>query len=177
MGCAIAAASGDSYVNDVREHVFGPAGMTETQVDDRFAVIPHRTRFYSKDPSGKVVNAEFLDSSYKIPGGGWISSVSDLARFEVALMGGKLVKPATFALMGTPQKPSDGSEDTYGMGLGIGKVDGLESVSHSGGQQGTSTMILLVPSRGLGVVVLANMDEVGAGKLAREIAGMLLAGN
>jgi hypothetical protein len=32
--------------------------------DDRFAIIPLRARFYSKDKSGAVVNAEFLDSSY-----------------------------------------------------------------------------------------------------------------
>jgi CubicO group peptidase (beta-lactamase class C family) len=122
-----------------------------------------------------VINAEFLDSSYKIPGGGWISSASDMARFEAALMDGRLVRPAKFTLMGTPQKPSDGSEDTYGMGLGVGKVDGFTTVSHSGGQQGTSTMILMVPAKKLGVVVLANMDGVGAGELAKEIAGLLLA--
>ena len=175
VGCAVGGASGESYVDFVRQNVFAPAGMTATQVDDRFAVIPHRTRFYSKDASGKVMNAEFLDSSYKIPGGGWISSASDMARFEVALLGGKLLKPATFKLMSTPQKASDGSEDTYGMGLGVGKLDGVETVSHSGGQQGTSTMILMVPSRQLGVVVLANMDGVGAGKLAKDIASLLLA--
>jgi CubicO group peptidase (beta-lactamase class C family) len=175
VGCAIAAAAGDSYVDDVRQRVFAPAGMTSTQVDDRFAVIPRRTRFYHKDDAGKVVNAEFLDSSYKIPGGGWISSASDMARFEAALLTGKLVKPETFLLMGTPLKPSDGSKDTYGLGLGVGELDGAKFVGHSGGQQGTSTMILMVPSRRLGVVVLANMDEVGASDLAKEIASMLLA--
>ena len=175
VGCAMEGASGQVYADIVKQNVLLKADMRETFVDDRFAVIPHRTRFYSKDAAGKVINAEFLDSSYKIPGGGWISSASDMARFEAALMDGRLVRPAKFTLMGTPQKPSDGSEDTYGMGLGVGKVDGFTTVSHSGGQQGTSTMILMVPAKKLGVVVLANMDGVGAGELAKEIAGLLLA--
>ena len=57
--------------------------MTQTVVDDRYAIIPGRTQFYQKDKSGKVVNAEFLDSSYKIPGGGWLSNAEDMARFGV----------------------------------------------------------------------------------------------
>jgi hypothetical protein len=44
--------------------------MTHTVVDNRFAIVPFRTRFYSKDSSGAITNADFLDSSYKIPGGG-----------------------------------------------------------------------------------------------------------
>jgi serine beta-lactamase-like protein LACTB len=176
VGCAIAAASGEPYTDEVRQRVLVPAGMTATQVDDRFAVIPHRTRFYHLDAAGHLVNAEFLDSSYKIPGGGWLSSVADMARFEVALLADSLVKPATFALMTTPLRPSDGSDDHYGLGFSVSALDGTETVSHGGGQQGTSTAMLLFPSRRAGVVVLVNLDESGAGELADEVARIVLAG-
>ena len=78
IGCAIEGASRESYADYVREKIFLPAGMLQTRVDDRIAIIPYRTRFYSKDKSGALVNAEFLDSSYKIPGGGWVSSAEDI---------------------------------------------------------------------------------------------------
>ena len=175
VGCAIDAVSNEPYADFVRQNVLVPAGMTVTQVDDRFAVISHRTRFYSKDATGKVINAELLDSSYKIPGGGWLSSAGDIARFEAALLNGKLVKPSTLTLMGTPLKPTDGLEDHYGLGLSAGTLDGVEFLSHGGSQHGTSTMMLFVPSRGVGVVVLANMDHVGASDLAKEIVSILLA--
>jgi CubicO group peptidase (beta-lactamase class C family) len=174
VGCAVAAAAGEPYADFVRQRVFAPAGMTETQVDDRFAVIPHRTRFYQKDPSGKVINAEFLDSSYKIPGGGWLSSASDMARFEVALLAGTLVKPATLALMSTPLKPFDGFH-SYGLGFFADKLDGLDTISHSGGQQGTSTDILLIPGRRAGIVVLINIEHEGASDLAVELGKIVLA--
>jgi CubicO group peptidase (beta-lactamase class C family) len=90
-------------------------------------------------------------------------------------MNGKLLKPSTFTMMGSPQKASDGSEDFYGMGLTASKLSGNEMVGHSGGQQGTSTMIVMIPAKKLGVVVLANMDGVAANKLAMDIASMLLA--
>jgi CubicO group peptidase (beta-lactamase class C family) len=175
VGCAIAAAAAAPYTDYVRQHVFTPAGMASTQVDDRFALIQRRTRFYSKDASGKVVNSDFLDSSYKIPGGGWLSSAADMARFEVALLTGSLVKPSTFDLMTTPLKPSDGSKDTYGLGLGVRTLDGEKMVAHGGGQQGTSTYILILPARRSGIVVLVNMDEVGADDLAQELAKIVLA--
>src|SRR5436309_680673 len=94
-GCAIEGASGGKYADYVRESVLVPAGMLQTRPDDRFAIIPLRTRFYSKDQSGAVMNAEFLDSSYKVPGGGWLSSAPDMARFEVAILTDRLVRSAT----------------------------------------------------------------------------------
>jgi serine beta-lactamase-like protein LACTB, mitochondrial len=65
--------------------------MEHTQADDSFAIVPHRTRWYHKDKTGAVQNAGVLDSSYKIPGGGLISSADDMANFEVALLAGKLL--------------------------------------------------------------------------------------
>jgi serine beta-lactamase-like protein LACTB, mitochondrial len=79
VGCVIEGASGAKYVDFMRENVFAPAHMENTQVDNRFAIIPYRTRFYQKTESGTVQNADFLDSSYKIPGGGWLSSAEDMA--------------------------------------------------------------------------------------------------
>ncbi|MFZ0807430.1 MAG: serine hydrolase domain-containing protein, partial [Candidatus Sulfotelmatobacter sp.] len=79
VGCVMEGASGAKYVDFMRANVFAPAGMTQTRVDDRFAIIPYRTRFYEKTESGAVENADFLDSSYKIPGGGWLSSAEDMA--------------------------------------------------------------------------------------------------
>lgn len=92
VGGVMEGASGAKYVDFMRQNVFAPAGMEHTQVDDRFATVPYRTRFYEKPDSGTVRNADLLDSSYKIPGGGWLSSAEDLARFEVAILNDKLMR-------------------------------------------------------------------------------------
>jgi CubicO group peptidase (beta-lactamase class C family) len=173
-GCAIEGASGEKYVDFLRKSVFLPAGMTSTVADDRRAIIPLRTRFYHKDESGRVVNAEFLDSSYKIPGGGWLSSAEDMARFEVAILGNHLMHSATRDAMWTPQKTADGSKTDYALGWGTGKDLGVVDVGHGGGQQGTSTFIMLVPERRAGVVVLINMDGVDAASLATELMRIVL---
>jgi len=178
VGCVIEGASGSRYVDVVRQNVFVRAGMKETQVDDRFAIIRNRTRFYQKTESGVVQNADFLDSSYKIPGGGWLSSAEDMAHFEVAILNDKLIKRATRDLMWTPLKPSNGSSNEkksgYGLGWGVGDIDGVAIVAHTGGQQGTSTAFLIAPVQNAGVVVLTNMEGADADKLAREILKLLL---
>jgi CubicO group peptidase (beta-lactamase class C family) len=126
VGCAIEGASGEKYADYVREHVLVPANMHLTRPDDRFAIIPLRARFYSKDKSGAVVNADFLDSSYKVPGGGWLSSAPDMARFEVAILTDRLIKRATRDIMWTPQMPSDGlGRMVYGLGWQAGTTEGV----------------------------------------------------
>lgn len=170
MGCAIEGASGERYEAYVLETVLIPAGMLQTRADDRFAIIPRRTRFYSKDKSGAVVNAEFLDSSYKVPGGGWLSSAEDMARFEVAILNDRLLKRSTREIMWTPQLPSDGlGRMVYGFGWGGGTTDGVREMGHGGSQQGTSTMILIAPDARAGVVVLTNSDAAGASELASKL--------
>jgi serine beta-lactamase-like protein LACTB, mitochondrial len=173
-GCAIEGASGQKYMDFVRENVFVPAGMTHTRMDDRFAVIPYRTRFYSKDKSGAVVNAEFLDPSYKVPGGGWLSSAEDMAKFEVATLNDRLMTRATRDVMWTTQKAADGKETGYALGWGTGNGFGTLDVGHGGGQQGTSTFILMIPEKRAGVVVLMNMDGSDSSGLATELMKVLV---
>jgi CubicO group peptidase (beta-lactamase class C family) len=177
IGCVIEGASGAKYVDFVRQNVLAPAQMEQTQADNRFAIIPYRTRFYEKTESGTVRNADFLDSSYKIPGGGWLSSAEDMAKFEVAILNDKLVRRTARDLMWTPLKPSDGSTDTYGLGWTWGDENDhdVASVGHNGGQQGTSTTFAIVPERRVGVVVLTNMEGQPASDLAREILKILVA--
>ena len=150
VGCIIEGASGDKYVDFVTRNVLVPAGMSHTQSDDRFAIIPYRTRFYRKTSSGTVENADFLDSSYKIPGGGWLSSAEDMGRFEVAILHDTLLKRSTRDRMLTPLKPGDGKPNGYALGWGTFKDNGIFSAGHSGGQQGTSTDFLITPEKSVG---------------------------
>jgi serine beta-lactamase-like protein LACTB len=175
VGCAIEGASGEKYADYVREHVLVPAGMLQTDPDDRLAVIPLRTRFYSKDKSGAVVNAEFLDSSYKVPGGGWLSSAPDMARFAVAILNDRVIKRATRDIMWTPQIPSDGlGRMVYGLGWQAGTTGDVGDVGHGGSQQGTSTMMLIAPDARASVAVLINSDAAGASGLASQLLRIVL---
>jgi len=175
IGCVIEGASGANYVDFMRQNVLLPAQMEQTQADNRFAIIPHRTRFYEKTGAGTARNADFLDSSYKIPGGGWLSSADDMARFEVAILNDKLIRRTTRDLMWTPLKPSDGLKNTFALGWAWDEEtdDAVGHVGNIGGQQGTSTAFMIAPESRAGVVVLTNMEGQPAADLSREILKIL----
>ena len=174
LGCVLEGASAEKFVDFVRKNIFQPAGMEQTRDDDFFAVVPHRTRWYHKDKSGVVRNAGVLDSSYKIPGGGLISSADDMARFEAAILADRLLLRATRDLMWTPLQPAEGKPSHYALGWFVAEKFGLQTAGHTGGQQGTDTAFFVVPDRRAGVVVLANMDNVNTNLLADEILKIVL---
>ena len=175
VGCVIEGASNEKYADFMHENVFLPAKMEHTQPDDRYTVIHDRTRFYSRDKSGRVINADFLDPSYKIPGGGLLSSADDMARFEVAILDDRLLHRATRDAMWTPEKDAEGKQNGYALGWGNGNQDGVATIGHSGSQQGTSTAIEMAPGQRDGVVVLANLDDGDASALASELLKIIVA--
>ena len=161
VGCVIEGASGQPYYDYVREHVLIPAGMMHTLVDNIFTIVPHRARGYHGHRDS-TTNAGLMDGSYKLPGGGLVSTAEDLVRFGMALMSGKLLKPATLELMWTPSgapQLDGGRPSTYGLGFDVATVDGQKVVSHSGGQQGTTTDLVMVPGKSFAAATMANDDQ------------------
>ncbi|MEQ1354125.1 MAG: serine hydrolase domain-containing protein [Candidatus Acidiferrum sp.] len=174
LGCVLEGAAHEKYLDYTRANLFSLAGMAVTQADSNVAIIPHRSRWYHREEKGPVQNAGVLDSSYKIPGGGFVSSAEDMARYEEAMLADKLVKRSTRDLLWTAQKTTDGKFTEYGMGWGVSQRFGLNLYGHNGGQQGTSTSITLAPEKGAGIVVLANMDGVDTHALALQILQIAL---
>lgn len=168
VGCVIEGAAGEQFIDYVSRHVLQPAGMTHTVVDDRWKIVPHRARPYSKKDF-KIINAGFMDSSYKIPGGGLLTTAEDLVRFERALANGKLLRPESLETMWTSLLTTDGKRTNYGLGFSIREVHGDKVVGHSGSQQGCSTAILEMPAKKIAVAVMTNIDEVSAPELAEAI--------
>jgi serine beta-lactamase-like protein LACTB len=173
IGCVIEGASGEKYPEYMAEHVFKPAGMDDVAVDDVYTIVPRRVRGYDK-LNGRVINSPLMDSSYKIPGGGYVATAEDIARFGAAVMAGKLLKPETIKAMWTPQHTRDGKETRYGMGWGKADLDGEVIFAHSGDQPGTRTSLLVIPSRKMSFAVMINMEGVDAPELNRNLARLVI---
>ncbi len=174
LGCAVEGASGMKFMDYLQEKIFRPAGMEHLQVDDTFTIIPNRARGYRQTEKGEVINTYLADTSNKIPGGGMISTTTDLANFAIAMMHTTLVTPATEQKMWTPQTTRDGQSTGYGLGFGIKELKGHKLIAHSGGQPGTSTNLALLPELNTAVVVMINMEDLPASDLADEILKELM---
>ena len=144
------------------------------RVDDVYSVIAHRARGYRRTLDGGIENCAFADDSNKIPGGGFVSTAGDLVRFAAALEGGHLANKQSCALMFTPTHTTGGRLLTYGLGWMIFDRGGKRWVGHSGAQPGASAYLLVSPSDGFSIAVLANLEGVDLLALSVRIADITL---
>ena len=140
--------------------------------DDLAAIIPHRAQGYHR-VAGELRNSLLLDTSYKIPGGGFCATVEDLAKFAIAVQTDKLVQAKTREQMFSRQKLNNGQESTYGLGWQVGERIGRQVVSHSGAQQRVSTLLYMLPSEGFAVVLMCNLEGTNLSRLAGQIADIV----
>ena len=175
MGAVIEAAAHQDFIAYLTEHIFDPAGMDRAQVDDVGAVIPGRAHGYYRLPDGSLRNSGLADTSNKIPGGGLVGSAVDLGHFIVALQNGTLLRTSTLDEMFTVQTTRDGRPTGYGLGWHIKTPkDGPMEVYHDGAQPQVSTLLFMIPSKGFGLALLANLEGVDLYRLARQILDLAL---
>lgn len=174
LGCAVEGASGARFADYVRENVLKPAGMERMRVDSVTDLIPNRAQGYRRAPDGTLRNSPLADNSYKVPGGGFVSTVEDLAKLAIAMQTGKLLKHETVEQMYTRQKLRDGKETTYGLGWNVATSDGQRVIGHSGAQQRVSTMLHMLPDRGFAVVLMVNVEDTRLQPLASQITDAVL---
>jgi CubicO group peptidase (beta-lactamase class C family) len=101
LGAVIEKASGQSYVDFVRDNVFRPAGVTRFAALDAAAAIPGQAVRYDKHGRA-VVNRIRLGGT---PAGGWVLSPADMVRVLAAYEAGKIVSLASRAAMLEPPVP------------------------------------------------------------------------
>ncbi len=184
LGRAVETASGKSFREYLQENIFDPAEMEDAGLDDTFRIIPNRTRGYvlitvsnyfalplsqrKQLKLGQVVNCQLHDTSMKVPGGGLICTPTDLVKFGQEMLADKLIKAATKEIAWQSQNTSEGESTDYGLGWRVIN-DGVTTISHSGGQAGTSTILGIVPEQDTVVAVMSNLQGSPVTQLALQI--------
>lgn len=174
LGVALERASEQRYGELVRALVLDPAGMRATQPDFLSVAIPHRSKGYERDSEGRLVETLEDDIAWKLPGGGWTSTVGDLARFGAALVGSKLLDAKEKELLWTEQKTAGGEATGVGLGFVLSELEGERLVSHSGGQRKASTFLAILPERRMAVAAMSNTNTAPMEDLALAVLRLLL---
>lgn len=126
---------GEVYANQARPYQF----------DDTYNIIPGMYQIYHNTAAGLI------------------SSVVDLAKFDIALDSGYLLDDATKAEMVSPAVPTsvERSGLNYGLGWYIQDFEGLRMLWHTGRwPPSTSALYVKIPEKGLTFIVLANTDNL-----------------
>ncbi|XP_055571948.1 serine beta-lactamase-like protein LACTB, mitochondrial isoform X1 [Falco biarmicus] len=170
LSAVVERVSGQKFT-DYMLKMFRDLDMLSTVLDDNEAMIYNRARCYVYNKKGRLVNAPYVDNSYKWAGGGFLSSVGDLLKFGNALLysyqAGQFkknnckllpgyLKPDTVAMMWTPVPKTEVSWDRdgkYAMAWAV--VEKKQQcgccrqqrhyASHTGGAVGASSVLLILP--------------------------------
>jgi len=146
LGVIIEKLSGVDYYTYVRENIFKPCGMLNTDSFARDADEPNLARGYALEgvaEGGRVLNHATLPGRGSSAGGGY-STAEDMLKYVLALKDKKVYLP-------------DAAN-----GLGI-----------AGGAPGINSVLEWDPRSGYIVIVLTNFDPPTAGQAARRIVGWL----
>lgn len=166
--------AGVPFLTFMRTRVFEPAGLRHTIPEYPDSLIPHRSRFYTRNDGGPIVNAPYVDNSYKWAGGGFLSTTMDLARFGNLMLENRLLKPATRDLWWTSLRLRDGKETGYGIGWTVVRDSlGLVRVGHTGGSMGGTASLQIFPREHLVIAVLVNSDRTFIAAVPRLARGFI----
>ena len=160
LSAVVEGASGRDFLSYMREAVFRPLGMRDTVADFVTSLIPNRTAFYRRDEDGAVVNAPYVDNSYKWAGGGFLSTTEDVLRFGNAHFDDRLLSAEARAILFTEQQTTEGEGTGYGLGWFVRTDDrGRRVWSHSGGSVGGTSLLVMQPETRVVVVGLINLTR------------------
>ena len=155
LGKVIEIVSGQSYFEYVRENIFKPAGMTNTDSYQLDQINPNLAVGYEKrftDNGVEWSNNVFSHVMRGGPQGGGFSTAEDLLKFDQALRSGKLVSAEMVKTLTTP-KPELNSPN-YGYGFQVDTANG--TAGHGGGFTGISSNLDMHLGSGWTAIVLSN---------------------
>lgn len=176
LGMIIEKVTGKRWQDFVADRFFKPLGMTSTSVLDQWAIVKNRAAGYTLR-NGNLANIRRVEQVELAPHYGIFSSVRDLAKWDIALAAGKVIKPSSLDQMWTAVKLNSGSSYTYGFGWEIGERRGRRMITHTGI---TGTEYTRFPDDKLTVIVLTNLGVrvsqtgVNSWGLTKGVAGRIM---
>jgi CubicO group peptidase (beta-lactamase class C family) len=163
LGVIIEKASGQSYQDYVREHVFAPAGMTGTDNYDLEEDPPGIATGYMDPPRDAGRGALRRSNVLRLPvvglpAGLGYTTVGDMVKFDAALRSHTLVSADSLKTLWTGRIDTDRGGQ-YGYGCHLRQYNGTRIVWHGGGYVGITNQFEMYPDLGYTVAIFCNIDN------------------
>jgi len=159
-GLIVEVVGGQSYADYVTEHIFEPLDMRHSYASRAPALADGLAERYHY-MFGQVFRDEGPMPPSFLPAGFLIASVEDMTHYAIAhLNDGRygdtsILSPQKIAELHAPAI-SQGGDKHYAMGWEVGTLDGMSAIWHTGDDSRIHSVIILMPDRGSGVILLAN---------------------
>lgn len=173
LGMIVEAVTGNSYADNLRQHVMQPAGMGDSGVFDGRTIVPKLAQGTVLADDGTRELPPYIDPSVSYAAAGVYATALDLLRFDRALADGRLLGPAFQRQMFTDR----GNQYGYGWGVEDWAVAGGPArpvVLHTGSVPGYQSMLVRSLSDDVTIIILDNgWRGAVVVAMARDIADQL----
>lgn len=163
LGRLVEVVSGQEFGAYVAQHVFAPLGMRHSFSDSAGAYSAGLTHGHQM-VFGWSMQRDLAFEADRLPTAALVSSAGDLGRFlRAELRGGELdgVRIASVDAMKQMHQPQVSSPGfAYAMGWRVSALAGETAVHHGGILPNYRGKMVMLPTLGLGVVVLTNVSSV-----------------
>lgn len=158
LGWLIEAVSGQTYVDYLNQHLFGPARTPLARPDAPGAAIPGRAQPYSRE-GDRFVRAPTMDDAVsQMADGGVLFSALDVGPWRAAIDGHRIVSAAGLERALSPGPLATGRDAPYGAGHVLERTRGRPFQHHSGSVPGFASWWLTLPGAGISVLAVTNSD-------------------
>lgn len=166
--------SGQSYADFIRENLFKPAGMDHTCFGSNTDIIMNRAQGYDAAGEHNVERTRPYSWSWPIGAGNIMSTTTDMAAWNNALLSGKIIKTELLKQAHTPFKLTNGQDTHYGYGWQINKVGNFRVIAHGGAIGGYLADAIYLPEKNIYLVSLTNTTAVSSIDQMRKCVLILL---
>ena len=173
LGRVVEKVSGEPFAKLLERKILKPLGMDHSTFEPKPGtknLAAGHTSFALGDPEIAVQEAD----GWIYAAGGLFTTPTDLAKWDLALMEGKVLKPESFQKMSAARRLTDGRTKNYGCGLQVLQRDGESILQHTGAVSGFLAFNTMLPRTKSAVVLMTNCDHVDAGSLHNELLALLL---
>ena len=154
----------------------GGAVITEKHQQRFDTVVKMLAQPYALDREFKITKISYPQGFST--SAGLISTVLDMAKYDIAIDQNKFLTKETQQLAFTPTMSTKGESLPYGLGWFTQNYKGTKLLWHYGYWTGNSSFILKVPERNMTFIIMANSDnlsrptDLGAGDALTSPVGM-----
>lgn len=147
----------------LKERIFAPLDMNQTRFADPEAIIKGRAEGYWVNKRGELINRNATETTSTLGAGGLLSSASDMAKWDAALYGNKILSDASKDTMWTSTILPDGTDTHYGLGWNVGEDRSVKITSHSGQVAGFVAYFTRLIDDNTSIIVFMNRYRVSSG--------------
>jgi CubicO group peptidase (beta-lactamase class C family) len=173
LGRIVEKVSGKPFGEFLSERILKPLDLTDTVFDPK-PDHPGLAQGYTAFALGQPEPANREAPGWIHAAGALYTTPSDLAKWDVALVSGKVLKPDSYHLMTTPRELTDGRFRDYGCGIGVSRRGGETILKHSGAVSGFLTYNAALPRTRSAVILMANCEHQDASDVHEPLLELLL---